>query len=327
MKIAIIGAGFAGLASAWFLKEKYPESEVTILDKTGIGAGASGVAAGLLHAYAGSRSKLNWKGQEAYLESKNLLDKSSEILGMPTYKKRGLLRPILTEEQHIHFREAAETFSDIRWLESTECQEWAPGVADAPGIFIASALTVDPLLYMKGLWMLCESKGVQFEKRCLASLQELDAYTFIIIALGADTQLLPELSHLPLTRIKGQILEFAWPEGVPLPRTAVNSQVYLLPDPITNTCLVGSTFERHFSDAGPDIERAMALLHPKLCAMYPAFAHAQPLRCMTGVRASAPQHMPYVKAITPRCWVFSGLGSKGLLYHALIAKTLCASIS
>ncbi|HRD55095.1 MAG TPA: FAD-dependent oxidoreductase, partial [Parachlamydiaceae bacterium] len=50
MKIAIIGAGFAGLATAWHLlqhQDKIP-LEVTIFDSSGFGGGASGIAAGLL---------------------------------------------------------------------------------------------------------------------------------------------------------------------------------------------------------------------------------------------------------------------------------------
>ena len=40
-KIAIVGAGFAGLAAAYFLSQK---NHVTLFDKKGIGAGASGIA-------------------------------------------------------------------------------------------------------------------------------------------------------------------------------------------------------------------------------------------------------------------------------------------
>lgn len=45
MRIAIIGAGFSGLAAAWYFLQQ-PHLEVTVFDKKGIGGGASGVAAG-----------------------------------------------------------------------------------------------------------------------------------------------------------------------------------------------------------------------------------------------------------------------------------------
>ena len=323
MKIVVLGAGFAGLASALHLIEKYSTVSVTVIDGKGIGSGASGVAAGLLHPYVGLRSRLNIRGREAYTESKKLLDSASEALGAPVYRPTGLLRPAITEEQMHFFREAAEAYPDIRWLETAQCQELAPGLADVPGIFIETALTIDPQLYLKGLWQMCEAKGAVFIKQQITTLEELNDYDLIVVAMGADTLTLSELAHLPLTPIKGQILEFAWPKELPKPSTAVNSQVYLLPDPHKDLCIVGSTFERHFAGEGPDMAVAMAHMHPKLCEMYPAFADENPLRCMAGVRASAPQHMPFVQKINHRCWVYSGLGSKGLLYHALFAQMLC----
>ena len=69
MKVAVIGAGFCGLAVVWNLLNQLfqPNLEVTLFDKTAIGSGASGVAAGLLHPYAGAHAKLNWRGKEAWM--------------------------------------------------------------------------------------------------------------------------------------------------------------------------------------------------------------------------------------------------------------------
>lgn len=38
-KVAVVGAGMVGLSTAWFLREQ--GVEVTVLDRTGVGAGAS----------------------------------------------------------------------------------------------------------------------------------------------------------------------------------------------------------------------------------------------------------------------------------------------
>lgn len=51
MNIAIIGAGFSGLALAYFLLQS--SAHVTLFDAVGIGGGASGIATGLLHPYPG----------------------------------------------------------------------------------------------------------------------------------------------------------------------------------------------------------------------------------------------------------------------------------
>lgn len=320
MKIAIVGAGFAGLASAYTLLEHYPS--VTIIADQEPGGGASGVAAGLLHPYAGLKSRLNPRGIEAYTESKKLLDKASKQLGKPVYRATGLLRPALNQEQFNYFQAAANTYPDIRWLDDEQCQELAPGMAQVSGIFIESGLTIDPQLYLAGLWQLCQARGATFSLQHITTLAQLSEYDRIIVAAGADTLCIAELTDLSLTPIKGQILEYPWPQTIPMPATAVNGQVYLLPDLQNQRCIVGSTFERHFIDPTPNLAVAMEHLHPKLCEMYPAFKDIHPTACMAGVRASAPMHLPFIRKVGERCIVYSGLGSKGLLYHALMAKEL-----
>ena len=55
MKLAIVGAGFCGVYAA-FLASKESNIEITLFDAKGIAAGASGVAAGLIHPFAGRRA-------------------------------------------------------------------------------------------------------------------------------------------------------------------------------------------------------------------------------------------------------------------------------
>ena len=50
MKVAIVGAGFSGLACAWHLLHMQTEPpQVTLFDRKGIGGGASEITAGLIH--------------------------------------------------------------------------------------------------------------------------------------------------------------------------------------------------------------------------------------------------------------------------------------
>ena len=62
--IAIIGAGLAGLAVAYHILNKNQNCTVTLFDQKGIAAGASGIAAGLLHPFVGARSKRNFEADE-----------------------------------------------------------------------------------------------------------------------------------------------------------------------------------------------------------------------------------------------------------------------
>lgn len=69
---AVVGAGFAGLATAYHLTAF--GSDVTIFDPSEVGTGgASSVAAGLLHPLT-PRGKLIWKGEEGFVAAKELIE-------------------------------------------------------------------------------------------------------------------------------------------------------------------------------------------------------------------------------------------------------------
>ncbi|GLI63662.1 hypothetical protein VaNZ11_006699 [Volvox africanus] len=73
---AVVGAGLAGVATAWQLMRRCPRDRpvvVDLYDAAGIAAGGSGAAAGLLHPY-NPRGKLLWRGEEAMAAAMELVD-------------------------------------------------------------------------------------------------------------------------------------------------------------------------------------------------------------------------------------------------------------
>ncbi len=92
--------------------------------------------------------------------------------------------------------------------------------------------------------------------------------------------------------------------------------------PDNKRCLAGSTYERNFSSSAIDVGVAQKEICPKLASIYPPLQDAKIINCHTGIRVSAPQHLPFLKKVNDRCIVLTGMGSKGLLYHALFAQRL-----
>ena len=157
MKVAIIGAGFCGLASAWHMLQKQSYSQevnITLFDAGGIGKGTSGIAAGLLHPFAGAHAKLNWRGLEGMDATKELLGIASAALGRSVNANNpGILRLGFTKQQQEEFQICAEKNpSETEWLDAASCQKLAPGCAEAPALWIKNGLTVYSGLYLQGLW-------------------------------------------------------------------------------------------------------------------------------------------------------------------------------
>lgn len=283
-KIAVVGAGFAGLAAAYFLSQK---NHVTLFDKKGIGAGASGISSGLLHPYPGEKGRLSWHAEEALTLSKQLIDAAEELLGQPVANRNGILRlgPILSPGKDV--------------------------VELGPEKFlITSGWTVFTPLYLQGLSRLCEKRGVEVKIQEIEAVEVLDRFDHVVLAVGAGIRFFKEREELKINFVKGQILTCQLNE--PLERS-ISSKIYtaLTDDPLK--CHLGATYERDVIDDIPDGEKAIQLLKPNLPV----------LDCRAGIRVTNPAHyFPILKQLGPRSHVITALGSRGLLYHAFLAKQL-----
>lgn len=331
MHITIVGAGFCGLATVWHLLNQQPalpSLKIRLIDSIGIGGGTSGVAAGLLHPYVGAHAKLNWMGPEGVQETLNLLQVASEALGRPVYTHgKGILRLALTPQQREDYKRCADIHaSDVDWLTSEQCQTLVPGIAEAPGLWIKNGLTVHSFSYLQGLWKACEKRGVLFEQKSIHSLKDVENTDLLILTTGAATRTIPELSHLALRTIKGQVIELAWPAHIPPLPCALNSQAYILMSESQQTCLVGATYERSYLDESVQPQLAIADIMPKACAILPFLQELPLINCYAGARAVTPQRHPLIHSLSPTQWLLTGMGSKGLLYHALMAKELIKRI-
>ncbi len=326
MQIAVIGGGFAGLALAWHFLRIKKSISLTLFEQNEIGSGASGVSAGLLHYYAGLKAKKNFLGEEGYESTRQLLDAASEFSSAPIYENSGLLRFPINENQEKCFIAAARDYPDVHWLSAEECLRMNPGVFPSPGLFIENCLTVYPDKYMAALWKGCESLGARHKKRKIHNFNELEEFDLIIGAAGAGI-LAPPFPSLPINALKGQILELPWPENIPMPKSALSSEIYVVPDRENKKCFVGSTFEREFTNADPDPEEAEKKLLPHLIKLYPAFSDIKPTGCRAGIRVTSRDRFPFIQQIEQRIFVFTGLGSKGLLYHSLLAENFVKTIA
>lgn len=326
MKIAIVGAGFTGLATAWYVLQQSQACEVTIYDEKVIGGGTSGIAAGLLHYYAGAHAKLNRFGKEGWQETNYLLEIASQALGKPVAEYKGMLRLALTDAQVEDFSVSAAHHSDLSLWDTETCQQKIPYVNARVGLFIPSAIAVFSNLYLAGLWEACRLKGARFIQQQIAELAELAHFDHIIIATGEGSGSLIDLNQFNLNRVKGQLLELQWPpELAPLP-FPLNSHVYLMMSPSQQTCIVGSTFEREFTDLQSDLTKAKNEILPKVYEFFSLLRDMPVVNAFSGGRLSTKNHLPLCKQINAQTWLLTGMGSKGLLYHALFAKKLVSNI-
>jgi len=311
MKVAIIGAGLAGLSTCWHLCQ-FPLIQTTLFDPKGIGGGASGIAAGLLHPFPGKRALRSWDAAKGIQETRILIEISEKTLNRSVCEVTGIFRPAVTTQQKKDFSVRAKEDEDAQWLEHSDF---------GPGLWIRHGITLYSRLYLDGLWNACQTKGAAMIQHAISSLQDLDAFDAIILAAGFET--LRFAPHLPLQVTKGQTLICRWPERLPF---SLVSQGHIAPTENPSFCHIGSTYEHDYFSLEPDQSVILELIE-KTAKFYPPVRDFDVIEVRAGARISRPKgYRPIVEKLNIKTWVFTGLGSRGMLYHAWLGKQLAQEI-
>jgi glycine/D-amino acid oxidase-like deaminating enzyme len=325
-RIAVVGAGFAGIALCWELLT-HPHVEVTLFDQAPIGTTTSGISSGMLHPYPGKRALKSWRADEGLAATRRLLEIASEATGGPVYQASGILRFPANEEQRLHFEKCARDHSDAEWWDSDRCRKILPGSLAWGGLFIRTGLTVNCAAYLNGLWRACADKGARFVEGRILSLTQFGDFDLILIATGAAAEELTGPIEPAIRPVKGRLLKLRWPNGLVPPPMIITCQHHLVMGPEKGTCLIGATYEHPPFTQELTFEEVRATLLSNLGRLYPQLLTAEILDCCTGVRAVLPSHSsPTLIQIDEKVWRFAGLGSKGLLDHALLAKEQVAHL-
>lgn len=271
MKIAVIGAGYAGLAVTWHLFQK--NYEVTVFEA---GEGASHISTGLLHSSPGRSGKPTWRAEEGMESAKELL----EVAGKDTFLQNGIYRFIEGEKR-----------------------------------YIPEGITVFSRKYLLGLKKAC--KKAKFISHFVKDLEELASFDKIVLTVGAQSL---SFFDLPLKKTIGQCLICECPEPIPISLLGMG---HITPTEDPHICLVGSTYEHTHQ---PDPKKALALID-QVSRFYP-LAKSFKIREISSATRISPKvgYKPLLQQIDPKVWVFAGLGSRGLIYHALFAKDLCSKL-
>lgn len=308
MKIAVVGAGFAGLAQAITLKEKHPSFDVHLFDPKESSLRTSALGQ-LLYPFVGMHSKLNFRGVEGFKKTQEFLKKAEAFASSPLFQTKLLLKLAHSEKQLLSFKVASQTYPEIKLQENTPFHK--------PGILIESALQVDPLNYLKALENWAKSLNVVYSKSQFTEENEID-FDQIIYCTGAQSKEL--FTDEKFALLKGQALILKKPEGFTLPYNLIDHHLHFIPSLDGKTIYVGNTFEREFKTQDPCKETATKLIWPKLTTLFPNFTKGQIIDVQAGLRINTPSRLPIIKRISEKKLLITGMGAKGLLYHVDVAE-------
>ncbi len=313
MRIAVIGAGFAGLAAAWHLMRQC-RCEVTVFDQIGIGGGASGIATGLIHPYPGEQGRRSRFALEAIDAANELIAAAQFKSDQPIILYEGIIRFVQNQEQRQMFLSHCQKFGDVR-----------PHGTNS--FWITSGKTIDCRRYLDALWEALSEKGAKLVIQEVKNLEALQHFDRVIVAAGAGWKQFPELSDLKLSNLKGQVLKCRIPHHVQLPEASSICKGYVALTQDPETCFLGSTYQRDDDTLTPQPELAKEELFSKIGFFYPDVHCLEVIDCKAAFRVTRPGHyLPIAERVNDRVWTLTGLGSRGLLYHAYFGKELALNI-
>ncbi len=329
----IAGSGLAGACAAFVLSKR---ENVLILDAATPGSGASAIAAGLVSPLMARRARAVWKMEEAV---EALDDVLREAQCNELFAREGVLKPARSKEQATEFMDAAVRWPKHgEWYAAAEAQSTWPGLRAEHGVLrIISGGTIEMPALCRALVEASVKRGALLKTNCrvtkwretgervCVSAGESELTEFkarrLLLALGAGYQKFSELTRLHLHPIKGQWIRLMPQPGIEnLP--PISSRRYIAAH--ENDLIVGSTYEHSYDHTRPMVEMGLEL-RAEAAELVPALADAPIVATGAAIRVTVPEvRLPMVGPITEhnRVWIFTGLGSKGLLMAPLIARQL-----
>lgn len=338
----IIGAGLAGLCLADSLTDR--SACVAVIDNKGIGAGASGIPIGMADPAASRNANLYWETENCYDALVRNLNKLRGYGTKTYFKKTGVLRPGITHKRALALERSynRQDWPDgwCEWKTEAEIKAMSPEVKCVyGGLWHPNSMAVAIPEYLETYHSYLKESGILFyvvdnyrlvKQKNRWLIQNSD-HSFsadkIIFTTGADTYTIDYWSDLPIHPVKGQVAMFEVEQ--PLPFSFSLSGNGYIGRIENNRFIVGSTYEHDFKHAEPD-EYGQKYLKRKLKQSLPGIAENA---VMTGqwaeVRASTPNRLPILGAHRSEnnLYLFTGLGSKGLLYSPYCAQIMASYLT
>jgi glycine/D-amino acid oxidase-like deaminating enzyme len=332
----ILGAGLAGLSLADALGDQ--DFSVLVIDKNSIASGASGTPGGLVNPATGRRAKKSWKAEQCYEAIAANLEKVQNTTNDSFFINNGLLRPALLEKMARKMKDQHEstTWPDgwCQWKSEGEIKEIHPGINCVNGgLWLPIGLTVDVGKYITAYSKYLKERGtpvlLNSAPQSISNGRnwriELTNSTVraqhLVFATGHYITESQYWDWLPVNLIKGQVAKFKSASALSFTHS-ISSLGYIARLGDQNTFVQGSTYEHDFEHLEPD-EGGESYLRKRMRRTLPRLEKKSAvIDQWAGVRTSTPNYKPILGKHPnhKNLHVFTGLGSKGLLYGKFLAE-------
>jgi glycine oxidase len=344
----VVGAGIVGLACAWRIAQQ--GASVLIVDRDAPGAGASGVAAGMLapvtEADFGERRllELNLRAASLWPDFAKELESASDA-GVG-YLACGAVaaaadRDDVEELRRLHELQRSLSLGS-EWLSGSECRRLEPSLSPRVpgGIHAPHEAHVDPSEALRALEVAAEREGAELaagvavtglEPRhgALAlktSAGSLEAESVVVASGAWSGELdLAGADRLPVRPLKGQILRLRGERS--LTRRIVRTPRCYILDRGDGRVVIGATMEERGFDVRVTADGVYRLLEAAW-EVVPDVGELELVDARAGLRPATPDNLPLVgSGSLEGLIVATGHGRNGVLQAPLSADAVAALVA
>jgi glycine oxidase len=296
--VTVVGAGIVGLACAWAAARR--GLNVLVVDRDEPGAGASGVAAGMLapvtETVFGEEAvlRLNLEAARRWPAFAARLAESSGL--HVSYSESGVLMVAadtddLEELRRIHEYQRAHGL-EAEWLSGRRCREREPGLSPrVRGGIAARDHSVDPRAVVRALRVVAEAEGAELLRAEAREVLDggVDA-RHVVVCAGAWSGTLGLPDSPPVRPVKGQILRL---HGTPPAQGVVRTpRCYVVPR-ANGEVVLGATVEDRGFDTRVTADGVYRLLEAAW-EVLPDVGELELVETRAGLRPGTPDNGPVV---------------------------------
>jgi len=237
--------------------------------------------------------------------------------------RNSLYRVALTDKNVQDLQQAAIRLPDhCRWMDQQEMDDTL-GSNSMGGLELYNGCRVIHVpSYLKGLFAACRDMGTIEWK--VATEPKVNSHDTVVYAGGAGMLQdgILDAARLPVALVRGQSIELA--PTVPVIREAAVCGKYTSPLP-DNRMLIGASHE--FGSTALSEDELYETLKSQSYDLAPSLWDCSTVdRITSGWRVQSQRgalgRLPIVGQLSDKEWIFTGLSSRGLLYHGIYGEKL-----
>ena len=348
----VVGAGAIGLSCAW--RAAQAGLRVRVLERDVPGAGASGVAAGML-APVGEATWGEDRLVELALRSHERWPRFADELAAASgarvgFLRQGALHAALDPDEAAELRRRFELMRELgleaEWLRTSEARRLEPGLTPrcAAALIAPHEAAADPRMLVEALRLVCERAGVEivtgaevtdglYGDERIEGVRTADGRehraSSTVLAAGAwsgEAAWLPPEARPPVRPVKGEILTLRASGPPPCERVVVTERVYMVPRE-DGRLVIGATVEEKGFDTTITAGGVLELLREGYRAL-PDVAELELVETVAGLRPGTPDNMPLVgPGAIAGLVLATGHFRNGILLAPLTADLVAATLA